>query len=99
MEPALKSFSKMLSTVQIDEPRCKVYSNCKGKVYGNTKLIKKYLPKQIISPVKWEQIMQSIYNRPQGTAFPRTFDVGSHGRMKTILKMINTKAEEHCITV
>lgn len=99
MEPALKSFNKMLNTVQIEEPRCQVYSNYKGYAYGNARLIRRYLPKQIISPVKWEQIMQCVYSRPEGTAFPRTFDVASEGRMKTILKFINLKAHEQCLAI
>ncbi|EFN88371.1 probable malonyl-CoA-acyl carrier protein transacylase, mitochondrial [Harpegnathos saltator] len=99
MEPALKSFCKMFNTLEIDEPRCQVYSNYKGHMYGNIRLIRKYLPKQIVSPVKWEQTIQCMYNRPAGMAYPRTFDVGSGGRMKTILKLINTKAHEQCIAV
>lgn len=97
MEPALKSFGKMLSTLEIDEPRCKVYSNYKGYPYANSRLIRRHLPKQIVSPVRWEQSMQLAFNRPEGTAFPRTFDIGSGGRMRTILKQINAKAYNHCI--
>ncbi|KYM96964.1 putative malonyl-CoA-acyl carrier protein transacylase, mitochondrial [Cyphomyrmex costatus] len=99
MKPALKSFEKMLHTLEFDDFRCHVYSNYKAYPYGNTALIRKYLLKQIMSSVKWEQCMQMLYNRPMGTAFPRTFDVGSGGRMSTILKLINLKAHEHCITV
>lgn len=99
MQPALKSFGKMLHTLEFNDFRCQVYSNCKGHPYGNTSLIRKYLTRQIVSPVKWEQCMQLLYNRPPGTAFPRTFDVGSGGRMSMILKLINMKAYEHCITV
>ncbi|KYN15473.1 PREDICTED: probable malonyl-CoA-acyl carrier protein transacylase, mitochondrial [Trachymyrmex cornetzi] len=99
MEPALKSFGKMLHTLEFDDFRCHVYSNYKAHPYGNTALIRKYLPKQIMSSVKWEQCIQLLYNRPPGTAFPRTFDVGSGGRMSTILKLINSKAHQHCIAV
>ncbi|XP_029672877.1 probable malonyl-CoA-acyl carrier protein transacylase, mitochondrial [Formica exsecta] len=99
MEPALKSFGKMLYTIEFDNPRCQVYSNYKAYPYRNPKIIKKYLLKQIVSPLKWEQSMQLLYNRPPGTAFPRTFDVGSGGRMATILKLINAKAHDHCISV
>lgn len=99
MEPALKSFGKLLHTIEFDDFRCRVYSNCKAHEYGNKTLIKKYLTKQIVSPVRWEQSMQLLYNRPSDTAFPRTFDVGSGGRMSTILKLINAKAHEHCIAV
>ncbi|XP_011696378.1 PREDICTED: probable malonyl-CoA-acyl carrier protein transacylase, mitochondrial [Wasmannia auropunctata] len=99
MEPALKSFGKMLHTLEFNDFRCHVYSNWKGHEYGNPSLIKKYLTKQIVLPVRWEQTIQLVYNRPTGTAFPRTFDVGSGGRMSTILKLINGKAHEHCIVV
>lgn len=99
MEPALKSFGKMLSTVELDTPRCQVYSNYKAHPYYNLKVVKKYLLKQIVSPVKWEQSMQLIYNRPQETSFPRTFDVGSGGKMATILRLINAKAHNYCISV
>lgn len=99
MEPALKSFCKMLDTVKIDEPRCQVYSNYKGHTYGNIKLIRRYLKKQIVSPVKWEQAMQNVYSRPEGIEFPRTFDIGSEGKMRSILKLINMKAYNQCIAV
>ncbi|XP_012533104.1 probable malonyl-CoA-acyl carrier protein transacylase, mitochondrial [Monomorium pharaonis] len=99
MEPALKSFGKMLHTLEFNDFRCQVYSNFKAHPYGNPALIRRYLLKQIVSPVKWEQTIQMLYNRPAETAFPRTFDVGSGGRMSTILKLINAKAHEHCIAV
>lgn len=99
MEPALKSFGKMVHTINFDNFRCQVYSNCKGHAYGNTALIRRYLKKQIVSPVRWEQSMQLVYNRPPDTAFPRTFDVGSGGRMSTILKLINAKAYDNCTVV
>lgn len=91
MEPALKSVSEMLKSITINEPRCKVYSNYKGYPYSNLRYVKKYILKQIVSPVKWEQCLQNIYNRPKGTSFPETYDIGSEGRMRTILKLINAK--------
>ncbi|XP_076243417.1 malonyl-CoA-acyl carrier protein transacylase beg [Calliopsis andreniformis] len=99
MEPALKSVHKVLSTIEIDEPRCDVYSNYKAAPYKNMKLLKKYILKQIVSPVKWEQCMQSIYNRAPGMLFPNTYDIGSGGRMRTILKLINAKAAESCTII
>ncbi|XP_029155387.1 probable malonyl-CoA-acyl carrier protein transacylase, mitochondrial [Nylanderia fulva] len=99
MEPALKSFSKVLYTMEINRPRCQVYSNYNAHPYSDPKMIRKFLMKQIVSPVKWEQCIQSLYNRSPGSAFPRTFDVGSGGRMGTILKLINAKAHSHCISV
>ncbi|XP_076634823.1 malonyl-CoA-acyl carrier protein transacylase beg [Colletes latitarsis] len=99
MNPSLKPVFKILTSIEIDEPRCKVYSNYKGKPYGTLKFMKKYILKQIVSPLKWEQCIQSIYNRPQNTSFPKTYDIASEGRMKTILKLINAKAHNSCIAI
>ncbi|XP_015434714.1 PREDICTED: probable malonyl-CoA-acyl carrier protein transacylase, mitochondrial [Dufourea novaeangliae] len=99
MQPSLKSISEMLNSVSINEPRCQVYSNYKAQPYTNLRFMKKYILKQIISPIKWEQCMQSIYNRPPDTPFPKTYDVGSTGRMRTILKLINLKASQSCIVI
>ncbi|XP_014227491.1 probable malonyl-CoA-acyl carrier protein transacylase, mitochondrial [Trichogramma pretiosum] len=97
MEPALKSFVKALNNAPLSSPNTTVYSNFSGKVFStNPSQMKKQIIKQIISPVKWEQIMQTMYSRPPGTEFPRTFDVGSKGMLKTILKNINAKAIDEC---
>ncbi|XP_012273843.1 probable malonyl-CoA-acyl carrier protein transacylase, mitochondrial isoform X3 [Orussus abietinus] len=99
MEPAVKPFIKALHNVPLQTPAVPVYSNVTGKCYGNAQHISKMLPKQIVSPVKWEQIMHILYERPPGTPFPRTFDVGSGGTMKTILKLVNAKAWDNCYIV
>lgn len=99
MEPAIKSVFQMLNSIKINEPRCTVYSNYRGLPYNNLRYVKKYILKQIVSPVKWEQCLQNIYNRPKGTLFPETYDVGSEGRMRTILKFINAKASKSCTVI
>ncbi|KAK2576310.1 hypothetical protein KPH14_005674 [Odynerus spinipes] len=99
MQPALKKFSEALREVTLEKPRTAVYSNCTGRPYENVQRIKKLLVKQIVTPVKWEQCMQRMYARPEDDHFPRTFDVGSSGRMKTILKLINAKAADSCVVV
>lgn len=98
MEPALKSFIKALNNTPLGNPNIDVYSNWSANLYpsDNEKYFKKLLIKQIVSPVRWEQTLQRIYNRPEGSNFPRTFDMGSGGTMKTILKMVNSKAAELC---
>ncbi|KAI4498208.1 hypothetical protein M0802_006694 [Mischocyttarus mexicanus] len=99
MEPALEKFHEALNSITIEEPRTEIYSNYTGLPYTNPKKIKQLLLKQIVSPVRWEQCIQRIYKRPEGSAFPRTFDVCSGGRMKTILKLINSKATDSCIVI
>ncbi|XP_074112176.1 malonyl-CoA-acyl carrier protein transacylase beg [Cotesia typhae] len=96
MKPALKSFVKALDDIQFQEPRIPVYSNVTAKPYRSIKDIIHLLPKQIISPVKWEQIIHEIYKRPKGNNFPQTFDLGSNGTMKTILRKINLSASDLC---
>ncbi|XP_014598093.1 PREDICTED: probable malonyl-CoA-acyl carrier protein transacylase, mitochondrial [Polistes canadensis] len=99
MQPALQKFFEALDTVTIEEPRTEVYSNYTGLPYRHLRSIKGLLLKQIVSPVKWEQCIQRIYKRPEGELFPRTFDVCSSGRMRTILKLINSKAAISCIVI
>lgn len=99
MQPAIKKFHEALEGITLEDPRTRVYSNYSARPYRNSRSIKGLLIKQIISPVKWEQCIQGIYKRPEGTPFPRTFDVGSGGRMKTILKLINAKAADSCIVI
>ncbi|CAK9821489.1 Probable malonyl-CoA-acyl carrier protein transacylase, mitochondrial [Anthophora retusa] len=48
---------------------------------------------------KWEQCLQKLYNRADGTPFPQTYDVGSQGRMKVILKLVNAKACKWCTVI
>ncbi|XP_060813201.1 probable malonyl-CoA-acyl carrier protein transacylase, mitochondrial [Bombus pascuorum] len=99
MEPALNAVYKILNSIEINEPRCTVYSNYKAVPYTNLQYVKKYILKQIVSPVRWEQCLQHIYNRPDGVPFPQTYDIGSNGRMKTILNLVNLKASRSCIVI
>ena len=45
-------------------------------------------------PVKWEQTMQTLYQRREGEGFPKTYEVGPGTQLGVILKMINRKAHE-----
>ena len=97
MEPALKPFIKALRVLNIEEPNITVYSNYSTKTYNDDSRRSRHnLIKQIVSPVKWEQIMHSIYERPEDLPFPTTFDVGSKGTMRTLLKNVNAKATVNC---
>lgn len=99
MEPALKSFVKLLNTIEIKSPLCPVYANYNAKRYINEHSVKKFLIKQITHPVKWEQIMHSIYERAAGTDYPNTFDICSAGKMTAILRLTNGKAVASCTVI
>nr|XP_022909969.1 probable malonyl-CoA-acyl carrier protein transacylase, mitochondrial [Onthophagus taurus] len=99
MAPALQPVRKILSKINIEDPVINVYSNVDGKRYRNADHIRKQLPKQIIKPVKWEQTMHVLYERDQGEYFPRTFECGPGSSLKTILKQVNAKAWDHCVSI
>lgn len=99
MRPAAASVKRVLEKIQIEEPLIPVHSNIDGKSYKNMTQIRKQLPKQIYSPVKWEQTMHILYERSQGVAFPKTYECGPGRSLKTILKMCNAKAWNSCQSI
>ena len=87
----------MLQKIKVEDPLVPVHSNIDGKIYKNAFQVKKKLPKQICSPVKWEQTMHILYERSQGVSFPKTYECGPGKSLKNILKMVNAKAWDSCI--
>ncbi|KAM8974065.1 malonyl-CoA-acyl carrier protein transacylase, mitochondrial [Pelodytes ibericus] len=92
MEPAAEPLQKALKKLDFKQPYVPVFCNVDGKRYRHASLIHQLLAKQLISPVKWEQIMHAIYERKKGTDFPQTYEVGAGRQLGTILKTCNTKA-------
>lgn len=78
-----------------------VYSNLTGQRYFERSNFVHKLSQQMVKPVKWEQTMHTIYQRPQGSDFPQTFELGPSGQMGTLLKQINLQAHKSykCIDV
>lgn len=92
MEPALDAFYRALYKVNVEDPMIPVHSNVDGMPYRNAEHIRKQLPKQMVKPVKWEQLLHILYERKDGEHFPRTFEVGPGRGLKTIMKQVNAKA-------
>lgn len=99
MEPALQPFREALKKIKIEKPLVSVHSNVDGKIYRNADHILKQLPKQIVKPVKWEQLLHIIYERTQGEMFPRTFECAPGRSLSIILKQVNAKAWDTCFSV
>lgn len=99
MEAALEPFREALKRVNLSKPLINVHSNVNGLPYQNATHIEHQLPKQIVSPVKWEQLLHIIYERPQGSSFPKTFEVAPGNSLTTILKQVNAKAWDTCVVV
>ncbi|XP_072001447.1 malonyl-CoA-acyl carrier protein transacylase, mitochondrial [Engystomops pustulosus] len=92
MEPAVEPFRNVLKTLNFKQPLVNVYCNVDGKKYRHAEAFEDLLAKQLVSPVKWEQIMHAIYERKQGTDFPRTYEMGPGIQLGTMLKICNLKA-------
>lgn len=99
MDSAVEPFQQALSRIKIEKPLISVHSNIDGKIYRHIDRIEKLLPRQIVRPVKWEQLLHIIYERPQGDKFPRTFEVAPGNSLSTILKQVNAKAWDTAVTV
>lgn len=99
MESALEPFKDAMKKIKFEKPLIPVHSNVDGRMYHNVDQILKQLPKQIVKPVKWEQLMHNIYERPQGEKFPRTFECAPGYSLTVILKMVNAKAWDSSYTV
>ena len=67
---------------------------CRSKRYGHVLATHKILMEHMYKPVKWEQTMQTLYQRREGEGFPKTDEVGPGTQLGVILKMINRKAHE-----
>ncbi|KAM3927120.1 malonyl-CoA-acyl carrier protein transacylase, mitochondrial [Leptodactylus fuscus] len=92
MAPAVEPLRTALKTLNFKQPLVNVYCNVDGKRYRNASAIEDLLAKQLVSPVRWEQTMHAIYERKQGTNFPRTFEMGPGIQLGTMLKICNLKA-------
>lgn len=95
MKPVVEPFEQALKKILVGDPVIGVHSNVTGKRYFDTKHIRRQLPQQIVSPVKWEQTMKVLYNRKK---IPYTFICGPGDALKTILKKVNTSAYDKAFT-
>ncbi|GAU98358.1 hypothetical protein RvY_09515 [Ramazzottius varieornatus] len=92
MTPAKDVFYQTLKDTTFKQPSITVYSNVTALSYGGQKASTSLLLKQISAPVKWEQILHSIYEREKDVLFPNTYEVGPGKQLGTILKRTNLKA-------
>ncbi|XP_019638346.1 PREDICTED: malonyl-CoA-acyl carrier protein transacylase, mitochondrial-like isoform X2 [Branchiostoma belcheri] len=85
---------KALQEVDIEVPVINVHSNVDTSSYQNPHQMRRLLTEQVASPVKWEQLMHTLYERAQGQAFPDTYEVGPGGQLGAVLARVNMKARK-----
>lgn len=99
MIPAVAPFAAALRKMDIAEPLIAIHSNINGKRYHNAAQVHRVLPKQICKPVKWEQTLHILYERPVGSNFPDTFECGPGSSLRSLLKTVNSKAHSSSLTI
>jgi [acyl-carrier-protein] S-malonyltransferase len=65
MQPAADRMRMELQKVAFAAPRKPVYSNVTAQPHGDVESIKKRLVEQIVSPVRWDQTMQTLVAGPE----------------------------------
>jgi [acyl-carrier-protein] S-malonyltransferase len=89
MNYAYENIASELEKVQFFEPKFPVYSNVTSEKFNNVEEIKSLLVKQIISPVKWQQIVENMTR--DGI---KTFvEIGAGKVLTGLIKRINPEAE------
>lgn len=89
MNYAYENIASALNNVQLFEPEFPVYSNVTASKFKDTIEIKSLLVQQIISPVKWQQIIENMIS--DGI---RTFiEVGAGKVLTGLIKRINPEVE------
>ena len=86
-------FLQVLEDIKINPPLIKVMSAFDGKIYKTPENAKKKLLQQLISPVRWEQVIHSIYKRKFGINYPNTYIFGQNSfQLKKFISFTNEKA-------
>lgn len=89
MNYAYENISVELNKVEISQPKFPVYSNVTAEKFANPEEIKNLLIEQIISPVKWQQIIENMIR--DGI---KTFvEVGAGKVLTGLIKRINPDVE------
>ena len=92
MHSAIAPLSRTLQSIDIAKPIVPVHSTVTTRQHRGAESVRRYLLEQIWKPVRWEQMMHTVYSRPMGNRFPSTFEVGPGRQLGTFLKQINAKA-------
>ena len=69
MAPAVDALTKALADTPVSEPRIPVLSNVDAEPHSDPDTIKAILAKQVVSPVKWEDTMQTLLDRGMESAY------------------------------
>ncbi|CAH8507317.1 unnamed protein product [Schistosoma rodhaini] len=93
MSSARKIIANSLDRMgDFQEPSIPVISAVDVLPYRGTMNIKRKLAMQIVRPVRWEQTLYALYDRPLDVPFPRTIESGPGRQLGAMLRMVSRRA-------
>lgn len=96
MYPAVEPFQLALDNTRVSDPRIPIYSNYDNKVITTSKHLRKYLPKQMVTSVKWESSMARLFVAGPNDILPSVFECGPGKGLSAILNKVNGRAAKKC---
>eukprot|EP00092_Neocalanus_flemingeri_P012969 GFUD01013973.1.p1 GENE.GFUD01013973.1~~GFUD01013973.1.p1 ORF type:complete len:397 (+),score=87.30 GFUD01013973.1:57-1247(+) len=96
MFPAVEPFAQALQNTRVNDPRVPIYSNYDNRVITKGKQLQKYLPRQLVTSVKWESAMAKLFVSGPDDIPPRVFECGPGRGLSAMLGKINGKAAKKC---
>jgi [acyl-carrier-protein] S-malonyltransferase len=61
MQPAYDGLKEQLQALQINVPKCPIYSNYTAKATMDPEKIRRNVLNQLLNPVKWTQTMRNMH--------------------------------------
>jgi [acyl-carrier-protein] S-malonyltransferase len=89
MQPAVAKLAAALNDVPFKRPRIPVVSNVDARPHDDPEEIRELLPRQIVSPVLWEQSVRHLL----ADGFDEFYEVGPGRVLRGLLKRIDRKAK------
>lgn len=87
MQSAVGRLEAALANIPLAKPRLPVVSNVDARSHDNPEEIRSLLPRQIVSPVLWEDSLRRLL----AEGFDRFYEVGSGRVLRGLLKRIDRK--------
>lgn len=88
MQAAVDQLATALAGVPLRKPRIPVVSNVDARPHDDPEEIRQLLPRQIVSPVRWENSMRWLLDQ----GFDRFYEIGPGRVLRGLLRRIDRKA-------
>lgn len=87
MERAAERLAEAAANVEIRPPRFPVYSNVTAAPYANAEEIRALIVRQVVSPVRWREILEILVRDAEGRVF---VEVGTGNVLSGLLRRVST---------